>query len=81
MCPGCYWNFVDYVGVVNPTIVALNVISTQQASSMQQSMERVKQLLDFVSSQEEAVLMYNVSDMVLAIHSDAAYLNESKAQS
>jgi hypothetical protein len=43
-------------------------------------MERVKQLLDYVSSQEEAVLMYNVSDMVMTIHSDAAYLNESKAQ-
>jgi hypothetical protein len=44
-------------------------------------MERVKQLLDYVSSQEEAVLTYHASDMVLAIHSDAGYLNESKARS
>ena len=44
-------------------------------------MERVKQLLDYCASQEEAILTYHASDMVLAIHSDARYLNESKAQS
>ncbi len=44
-------------------------------------MERVKQLLDYVSSQEEAVLTYHASDMLLAVHSDAGYLNESKARS
>jgi hypothetical protein len=44
-------------------------------------MERVKQLLDYCASQEEVVLTYHASDMVLAIHSNAGYLNESKAQS
>jgi hypothetical protein len=44
-------------------------------------MERVKQLLDYCASQEEAVITYRASDMVLAIHSDAGYLNESKARS
>ena len=41
-------------------------------------MSKIKQLLDFVASQEEAV---RASDMVLAVHSDAGYLNESKARS
>ncbi len=44
-------------------------------------MARVKQLLDYCASQEEAVLTYHASDMVLAVHSDAGYLNESKASS
>jgi hypothetical protein len=40
-----------------------------------------KQLLDYIASQEEAILMYNASDMVLAIHSNASYLSEPKARS
>jgi hypothetical protein len=44
-------------------------------------MERVKQLLDYCASQEEVVLTYHASDMVLAIHSDAGCLNESKVRS
>ena len=37
--------------------------------------------MDFVASQEEAVLTYRASDMILAVHSDAGYLNETKARS
>ena len=48
---------------------------------MQKTLERVKQLLDYCASQEEAVITYHASDMILAIHSDAGYLNESKARS
>ena len=62
-------------------LVALNAISMQQASPTQKTIERVKQLLDYCASQEEAVLTYHASDMVLAIHSNSGYLNESKAQS
>ncbi len=71
-----------YSRAVDPTmLVALNSIATQQASPTQKTMEQVKQLLDYCASQEEAVLTYHASDMVLAIHSDAGYLNESKARS
>jgi hypothetical protein len=44
-------------------------------------MERVRQLLDYAASQEEAIITYHASDMVLAVHSDAGYLNESKSRS
>jgi hypothetical protein len=71
-----------YSRAVDPTmLVALNAIATQQASPTQKTMEQVKQLLDYCASQEEAVITYRASDMVLAIHSDAGYLNESKARS
>ncbi len=70
-----------YSHAVDPTmLVALNAIATQQALPTQKTMERVKQLLDYCASQEEAILTYHASDMVLAIHSDAGYLNESKAR-
>jgi hypothetical protein len=44
-------------------------------------MERVMQLLDYCASQKEAVLTYHASNMVMAIHCDVRYLNESKVQS
>ncbi len=44
-------------------------------------MERVRQLLDYAASQEEAVLTYHASNMILAVHSDTGYLNESKSRS
>ncbi len=44
-------------------------------------MKRVKQFLDYAATQEPAVTTYRVSDMVLAIHSDAGYLNEEGARS
>jgi hypothetical protein len=71
-----------YSRAVDPTmLVALNAIATQQASPTKMTMERVKQLLDYCASQEEAILTYHASDMILAVHSDAGYLNERKARS
>ena len=42
-------------------------------------MKLCKLFLDYMASQEEAVLTYKVSDMVLTIHRDASYLSEPKA--
>ena len=39
------------------------------------------QLLNYLATQEDAVLPYHTSDMVLAVHSDASYLSEPKAHS
>jgi hypothetical protein len=44
-------------------------------------MAKVKQLLDYCASQEEAIITYNASKMVLAVHSNAGYANEKKARS
>ena len=41
-------------------------------------MAKTKQLL---ALQEEAILTFSASDMVLAVHSNAGYLNELKAKS
>jgi hypothetical protein len=39
-------------------------------------MELCKQFLDYMAMQEDAILTYHTSNMVLAIHSDASYLSE-----
>jgi hypothetical protein len=44
-------------------------------------MQQTLQLLDNLAMQEDAVLSYHTSNMVLAVHSNASYLSEPKAQS
>ncbi len=71
-----------YARVVDLTILTtLNAIATQQAAPTESTMEEMKQLLDYCASQEEAIVTYHASDMILAVHSNASYLNERKLQS
>jgi hypothetical protein len=42
-------------------------------------MRQTLQLLDYLATQEDAVLSYHASNMVLAVHSDASYLSKLKA--
>ena len=42
-------------------------------------MKQIKQLLDYVVSQDGAVITYNASDMKLAAHGDASYLSKQKS--
>jgi hypothetical protein len=44
-------------------------------------MSLVKWLLDYIATQPNAILMYEKSDMILAIHGDASYLSKSSASS
>lgn len=65
-----------YARVVDPKIlVALSAIAATQVAPTQETMKKALQLLDHCASQEEAIITYRKSDMVLGIHSDAGYLN------
>ncbi len=44
-------------------------------------MPQTLQLLNYMATQEDAVLSYHASNMVLAVHSNASYLSKPKAQS
>ena len=71
-----------YARAVDPTIlVALSAIAAQQSKPTETTMAKVKQLLQYCASQEEAILTYRASDMILAVHSDAGYLSEPQARS
>jgi hypothetical protein len=71
-----------YARVVNSTILTtLNAIATQQAAPTQDTLEEIQQVLDYSASQEEAILTYQISSMILAVHSNASYLNKHKSQS
>ena len=62
-------------------LAALGSIATQQAKPTKNTMTKVKQLLDYAATHPHAAVTYRASEMVLAAHSDASYLSETKARS
>ena len=72
-----------YLGrAVDPTILtALSTIAAQQSKPTMDTMRQTKQLIDYVATQEKAIITYSTSNMVLAVHSDARYFSKSNARS
>jgi hypothetical protein len=71
-----------YVRAVDSMILpALSSISTKQAAPTAKTMTNVNQLFNYVSTQEEAIITYKASDMILSVHSNARYCNKKKARS
>jgi hypothetical protein len=74
--------FLFYARAVDPTmLVALSSLAAEQCNPTERTMAKCKQFLDYAATQEDAVITYRKSDMMLAIHSDASYLSEPKARS
>ncbi len=70
-----------YTRAVDSTILpALRAIATKQAP-MEKTKATIKQLLDYCAMQEEAVLAYKASKMILAVQCDAGYCNKKKSRS
>ncbi len=59
----------------------IGAIALQSSKPTEDTMQQTLQLLDYLATQEDAVLSYHASDMVLAVHSNASYLSEPKARS
>ncbi len=62
-------------------LVTLGLLALAQAAPTEHTLELVKWLLDYASSNLDAILMYKSSDMILAVHSNASYLSEANARS
>jgi hypothetical protein len=71
-----------YSRAVDSTLlVALSSLTSVQSAPTAFTLELVKWLLDYAVTQPDAILTYEKSDMILAIHSDASYLSEAEARS
>jgi hypothetical protein len=71
-----------YARAVNSTILSgLSSIATEHAAPTEKTMDKVKQLIDYIATQEEAIKTYKARDMILSVHSGAGYCNEKKAHS
>jgi hypothetical protein len=71
-----------YARVVDNTILhALSAIATEQVKPTEQTKATIKQLLDYCAMQEEPVIAYKASKMILAVHSNGGYCNEKNSRS
>ena len=71
-----------YGQAVDSTIlVALSSLASAQAAPTEYTMELIKWLLDYVATNPEAILTYESSDMILAVHSNASYLSKANVRS
>ncbi len=62
-------------------LTPLSGLTSKQAAPTENTMQDCLQFLDYVASQEDAIVTYRASDMKLAIHINASYLSEPKARS
>ena len=74
--------FLYYGRAVDSTLLTpISAIAAQSATPTTETLAQTQQLLDYLATTEDAVITYNKSDMILAVHSDASYLSEPKARS
>jgi hypothetical protein len=66
-------------GIDGGLLPPLSALALQQSNPTKRTMALCKQFLDYVASQDKAILTYKASNIVLAIHSDASYLSKPKA--
>ncbi len=57
----------------------LSSLASQQANPTEKTTEICKQFLEYMAAQEDAILTYRASNMVLAIHSNASSLSKPKS--
>jgi hypothetical protein len=57
---------------------ALWTIVVQQSNLAERTTEKINHFLDYIATHPNAIIVYGVSDMVLAAHSNTFYLSESK---
>ena len=67
--------------VDSKVLVAIGSIASAQATPTAQTLELTRILLDYVATHPDAILTYEKSDMVVAVHSDASYSSEAGARS
>ncbi len=74
--------FLYYARCVDSTMLpALGMLATQQATPTKNTIKKIKQFLDYASTNLDEVVTYHASNMVLAGYSNASYLSKSNAQS
>ena len=73
-------NFLFLGQAVDSTLLfPIGAIASQSATPTEYTIRQTQQLLDYISTQEEAVLTFKASDMKLSAHSNSRYLSEPKA--
>jgi hypothetical protein len=61
--------------------MALSSIAIKQSKGMTNTMEKTKQLLDYLATHPDATIQFQASDIIMNVHSNASYLSESDTHS
>ena len=74
--------FLYYARAINNMMLtALSAITTELSSPTATTLKNTNQFLDYAATNNKAVLTYKANHKVLALHSDASYLNKPQARS
>jgi hypothetical protein len=66
-----------YAHVINTTVLmALSSIAIEQTKGATSTMEKAKQLLDYLATNPNATMRFKASDMIMNVHLDALYLSK-----
>ena len=65
----------------NKLLGDLSEIGSQQAAATERKNQAIAQLINYVATYPNNSIIYQASDMILAAHADAEYLNVRKARS
>jgi len=68
-------------GVDITVLMALSFIAIEQSKGTTNTIEKAKQLLDYLATYPDATIRFQASDMIMIVHSDASYLSELDARS
>ena len=60
-------------------LMALNAIATEHANPTTKTILRTKQFFHYMAMNDEAIVRYQASDMILAVHSNVSYLSKLRA--
>jgi hypothetical protein len=61
--------------------MALSLIIIEQSKGTTNTMQKSKQLLDYLATYSDATIQFKASNMILNIYLDASYLSKSDARS
>ena len=61
-------------------LLALSAIAAEQANPTSKMLVKTKQFLDYVAMNDMAIAMYQASNMIVAVHSNASYLRKPNMQ-
>ena len=65
----------------NTLLVSLSAIGAQHEAATKETADEIGKLLDYVATYPDDGILFRKSDMILAAHLDAGFLNESKSRS
>ena len=72
--------FLFYAHAINITMLtALSTIASQWAQLTEWMLNQTKQFLDYAATNDEAIITYHASNIIMAVHSYTSYLSELKA--